>query len=326
MKDIETKKYAKDGVIETKKYLEHIITHRDQNPFKRGVLTFDDYNYTYYNKEILPDMDELMDDETSSVSAMPKSQIEEAEGESEEEKDREKQPLVKQPTTGIINQESIEEEDEDPFTLEELKEIQRSQQEDLFNEVLDMKNEARLESLTLKPLYSLREQIEDPDPPSSINGKSTVLSNSKKVIEQEIGLGNPNQSKFGNELCVEDVSSAEDSVRRDFDPNLDMSSQFQKVDNSYAHLIKDQNGTENEYTDNDDYNDTQRPLTTNVAENPRKSSVCLPQSYKLSVTKSKSLVPNVLAKEAPVHKLAKRSKTNRHRSGKNIKMVKHIRK
>ncbi|CAI2382899.1 unnamed protein product [Moneuplotes crassus] len=315
LKDIETKKYAKDGIIETKKYLEHIITNKDQNPFKRGVLTFDDYNYTYYNKDILPDMDELMDDETSSVSAMPKSQINEAEGESEEEKDREKQPPIKQPTTGIINKESIEEEDEDPFTLEELKEIQKSQQKDLFNEVLDIKNEARLEFLTLKPLYSLREQIEDNDPPSSNNGKSLLLSNSKKVIEQEIGLGNQNQPKFGNELCVEDVSSAEDSIRRDFDPNLDMSSQFQKVDNSYAHLIKDQIGTENEYTDNDDYNDTQRPLTTNVVENPRKSSVCLPHPYNLSVTKTK---------EEPAQKLSKRSKTNRHRSGKNIKMVKHI--
>ncbi|CAI2380348.1 unnamed protein product [Moneuplotes crassus] len=312
LKDVETKKFAKDSLKDTKKYLENIIAQKSENPFKRGVLAFDDYNYTYYNKEILPEMEELMEDESDLNSSVAKSNLEEGEGESEDEKDKDKDAGSKKKSKPEIQRKNSQGEEEDPFTLDELKKIQKYQQEDLFEDVLEIKTSARLEFLSLKPLFSLKEQIEDADPPSSLNRKSTVMSNSRRGDEQEVGLSNIPNQKFGKELGAEEVSSIEDSMRRDLDHNLDVTAPIGKIDNSYSHLMKDHNGTDNDYTDNDDLNETQRHMTTNMNEaNPKNVAGALAPSYIASVLGQKDAsIPKKMSKRSKTkHLVSDKSRT-----------------
>lgn len=73
-------------------------------------------------------------------------------------------------------------------------------------------------------------------------------------------------------------------MRRDFDHNLDVTAPMGKNDNSYAHLMKDPNGTDHDYTDNDDLNETQRHMTTNMNEaNLKNGAGTLAPSYLASV-------------------------------------------
>ena len=63
LKDIVIKKYAADIMKKTEKFFKTAIVVRDKSPFKRGILLFDDYNYQYLNKAVLPTMDELIEAE-----------------------------------------------------------------------------------------------------------------------------------------------------------------------------------------------------------------------------------------------------------------------
>ena len=52
--------FEKDGV--TQDEMDLIITRRKADPFKRGGMNFDDYNYSMYNKFLLVDPDRDEDD------------------------------------------------------------------------------------------------------------------------------------------------------------------------------------------------------------------------------------------------------------------------
>ena len=140
--------------------------------------------------------------------------------------------------------------------------------------------------MNLKPLISLREQIEDMDPPSSLNRKSTVLSNSKRGDEPEIGLANPSNFKFGKDYG-EEISSVEDSLKKDFDHNNSDSKIPQLNDNSYANLLKDPNGNDNYFTEGEENFGTERQITTNMNDYSKTGIASLGPSYKSSVVGSK---------------------------------------
>jgi len=118
--------------------MENVVTQKGINPFKRGILTFDDYNYSYYNKEILPELEELLEEESDVNSSIEKSNLEEGEGESEDEKEKEIRAKRKaKADLQLKNSQGVDE--EDPFTVEELKKIHLMQGEDLFDSILEIK-------------------------------------------------------------------------------------------------------------------------------------------------------------------------------------------
>ena len=63
LKDVVVKKYATDIMRKTEKFFKSAILIRDKSPFRRGIMYFDDYNYQYLNKAVLPTIDELIEAE-----------------------------------------------------------------------------------------------------------------------------------------------------------------------------------------------------------------------------------------------------------------------
>lgn len=47
----------------TEKFFKTAIMLRNKSPFRRGILYFDDYNYQYLNRAVLPTIDELIEAE-----------------------------------------------------------------------------------------------------------------------------------------------------------------------------------------------------------------------------------------------------------------------
>ena len=64
LKDIVIKKTSKDCVPKTEKLFEKLSTKKDSSLFKRGIMLFDDYNYSNYNK-VMPELEELIEEEDS---------------------------------------------------------------------------------------------------------------------------------------------------------------------------------------------------------------------------------------------------------------------
>lgn len=95
LKDIVIKKYAGDIMKKTEKLFKSVITTRDKSPFKRGILLFDDYNYQYLNKAIIPPMDELIeaegDEDYSDDSRQTSKEINNSEEEVDAEGDNEEE-------------------------------------------------------------------------------------------------------------------------------------------------------------------------------------------------------------------------------------------
>jgi hypothetical protein len=249
-----------------------LISERDASPFKRGVMLFDDYNYELYNKKVLPDLQELIDDEGDFESEEFSAQhsdgnsVGKSEDEGEEEKDNETNKSKEERRKAKLLEKGLfkkrqEDDNEDPFTLHEIKEIHYRQQLDPFEDINQIKNSAKLDYLNLGEMFSIKDEIIRLIPERMIQRGMTMATSSRRDDETEIGLINK-RKRISVKDEKDDNESVETSNRNQLDTNhLDVMPQSFRADveTSYANLLKDRSGLgDNSESDDDEIDNTNR--------------------------------------------------------------------
>lgn len=244
LKDVITKRFAKDSLKQTLQLLQNMVHKRDASPFMRGALLFDDYNYNYYNKSLMPDIDELLEEEGDfeSASMSFNSSKDQAEGDAEGDdiddiKQMKRERKQRRQEEKEQQKKQQEDDDEDPFTINELREIQFVQQEDPFEDLKLLQNSVRLDNLNLVNQVSIQEVIKELTPIKPIARGLTMATSSKRDDETEVYLFNKN-SKYSNKNIGIENDSEPDSYKNN---NLDITTQRLNVpvDTSYSKLLKD---------------------------------------------------------------------------------------
>lgn len=157
--------------------------------------------------------------------------------------------------------------EEDPFTFKEVSEIHYRQQEDPFEDILNTRNDAKLDFLKLKDKFNIRDLITDLDK-QRLNVKAfTVASSSRRDDETEIGLFNKQTRIFNDNKNEDNESVANSNQLYQDDQNLENDTSVRN-DSSYANLIKmNKSHTNIDGSEGDEEeleNDTGRPLNTEI--------------------------------------------------------------
>ena len=259
LKDIVTKRTSMDVLNKTEKLFKEMIPIKDSSPFKRGVMLFDDYNYQYFNKVVLPPLEELIDEEEGNSEdsdnasksfhgSEDEEQDDEAHGRKNiEQPDEDNKELKKKAT------------ENDDFTIDEIKEIYYTQQCDPFSDIESMRNSTKLDNLSVNDLFSIKDFLKEYLPEQKPIGKAlTIASSSRKDEETEIALITKGP-KFITQENKEEIESIDSNKHFD-ENNYESTHQVLKVEGntSYANLIK-KSGKEGEVFDSDeDFEDTNR--------------------------------------------------------------------
>ena len=261
LKDIIMKKSSVEVLQKTEKLIRNMVTIKDASPFKRGILLFDDYNYQYFNKVVLPSLEELVEEEEDSEESAKQSKSfhvsdegeQEGEDQTNEQRIKEKERKEEKKLLKRLS------EDEDNFTLDEIKEIHLCQQYDPFQDIEGMRNSAKLDYLNVIDRIPIKDYIKDFIPEQKIIGKAlTIASSSRKDEETEVALMTKGP-KFLTQENKEDAESVDSNKHFD-ENNLDVTNQMLKGEGttSYGHLMKNLS-KEGEISDSDeDFEDTTR--------------------------------------------------------------------
>ena len=163
LKDLAVKNFANDANIKTRMLFEKLVTVRDFSPFKRGILMFDDYNYKSINNNILPTIEELLEAEgdESDFSSNWNSKEDEIERDLDQEYlllKADKKRIKKLEKESMINK--LGESNDYPFTVREVNEIHYMQKDDPFQDVLGIRNDAKLDFLNLADKIDIKSHIE----------------------------------------------------------------------------------------------------------------------------------------------------------------------
>ena len=203
---------------------EKLVVVRDFSPFKRGILLFDDYNYKSINNNILPTIEELIEAEgdESDFSSIRDSNNEEDDFELDQDYlmlKAEKKRIKKIEKERMLNK--LGESNDSPFTVKEVNEIHHMQQDDPFIDVLNIRNDAKLDYLNLADKIDIRNHITELADRKKQQKAVTIASSSRKEDETEIGLFQK-QTKLNLIDKNEDGESGEDSNKMyQDDPNID---------------------------------------------------------------------------------------------------------
>lgn len=270
-----TKVFAKDAYLKTHKLFEKLVIIRDASPFKRGIMLFDDYNYKSLNQNIMPSIEELMEAEGESSDGSSGSDSKSYK-DSDEEKEYKKLKAEKRQIRKIEKERlliKLEELEDEPFTLKEVQEIHYYQQDDPFDDILNMRNSAKLEFLSLQDKHDIKQYISD-FKFDRLNVKApTVASSSRNNDETEIGLFNKVNTKVNQtENKDENVSNADSAKLYQDDAQIENNTSM-KMDSSYANLIRNKTQIDADDTDEEGDNDTGRPLNTDIFASQQNNTV-----------------------------------------------------